>query len=92
MAAPACPPAVDEQFGPWAGSGCRGGFDFTLHFEESILALPILCLFLALFPLRLLRLARSVKKARTSSMLWLKLVRAVENLQARQEQFLGICS
>lgn len=73
-----CPPTIDERFGPWAGSGCRGGFDFTLHFEESILSLPILCIFLVLLSLRLPALARSAQKARTSLMLWLKLVRRIK--------------
>ncbi|KAK5651320.1 hypothetical protein OQA88_12616 [Cercophora sp. LCS_1] len=56
---------VDNTFGPHAGA-CRGGFDFTLLFEETILTiLPIGLLVLAL-PLRgrfLLGKTRKVAKA-----------------------------
>ncbi|KAF2157808.1 ABC transporter [Myriangium duriaei CBS 260.36] len=44
--------SVDRSFGPWAGPEERGGFDFTLRFEESILVIPLQCLFLAFLPLR----------------------------------------
>ncbi|PHH65591.1 hypothetical protein CDD81_2026 [Ophiocordyceps australis] len=37
---------ADDSFGPWAGPSCRGGFDFTLLFEESILAIPLDAIFL----------------------------------------------
>ncbi|KAF9876316.1 ABC transporter [Colletotrichum karsti] len=56
---PACPAGVDDSFGPWAGATCRGGFDFTLLFEESILAVPLHCLFLLALPACALRLVRS---------------------------------
>lgn len=40
---------VDDTFGPYAGRACRGGFDFTLLFEESILVmLPHLVVLLVL--------------------------------------------
>lgn len=52
MVAPGSCPRVDDTFGPWAGS-CRGGFDFTLLFEESILSLLPLCLLLLVVPLRI---------------------------------------
>lgn len=38
-----CP---DDSFGPWAGPTCRGGFDFTLYFEEAILSIPVDAIFL----------------------------------------------
>ncbi|KAF6819357.1 ABC multidrug transporter [Colletotrichum sojae] len=59
---PACPAGVDDSFGPWAGTLCRGGFDFTLLFEESILAVPLYCLLLLALPVRALHLARSEVK------------------------------
>ncbi|KAI5463545.1 multidrug resistance-like protein [Mariannaea sp. PMI_226] len=55
---PSCPPWADSSFGPWAGS-CRSGFDFTLYFEETILSLPVLCLFLIALPFRLSYLIRA---------------------------------
>ncbi|KZL81674.1 abc transporter [Colletotrichum incanum] len=45
-----CP---DQSFGPWAGATCRGGLDFTLMFEETILTIPLQCIFLLVLPLRL---------------------------------------
>lgn len=69
-----CPVSVDDSFGPWAGA-CRGGFDITLLFEESILAIPLLCLFILVLPGRFLQLARSPVKVVTSPLQLLKLVR-----------------
>lgn len=34
-----CPRNADAAFGPAIDSECRGGFDFTLLFEQSILTL-----------------------------------------------------
>ncbi|KAL5433031.1 hypothetical protein PMIN06_011810 [Paraphaeosphaeria minitans] len=51
----ACP--TDGSFGPGVGS-CRGGFDLTLGFEDSILGLLPQALFLALAPVRLATLRR----------------------------------
>jgi hypothetical protein len=48
---------VDNSFGPHAGD-CRGGFDLTLLFEESILVLPLLSLLLLAAPGRLVYLLR----------------------------------
>lgn len=42
----------DDTLGPWAGN-CRGGFDFTLLFEQSILSLLPLCVLLLIIPLRI---------------------------------------
>ncbi|KAF5590002.1 multidrug resistance [Fusarium subglutinans] len=47
--------SCDDSFGPYAG-GCRGGFDFTLLFEESILTIPITALVLLAAPCRVLYL------------------------------------
>ncbi|AEO64844.1 uncharacterized protein THITE_35966 [Thermothielavioides terrestris NRRL 8126] len=52
---------LDDSFGPHAGE-CRGGFDFTLLFEETILTLLPLCLLLVVLPLRINFLLRRAKK------------------------------
>ncbi|CAM1501184.1 Fc.00g103460.m01.CDS01 [Cosmosporella sp. VM-42] len=57
----ACPAGVDDSFGPWA-EGCRGGFDFTLLFEESILTIPLQCLFLLVLPIRVTQLVKTNTK------------------------------
>ena len=57
---------VDDSFGPWAGESCRGGFDFTLLFEESILAIPIHALFLLAVPICVTRLSRTNTKVNPS--------------------------
>lgn len=44
--------SLDDSFGPHAGD-CRGGFDFTLLFEETILTLLPLGLMLLVVPLRI---------------------------------------
>jgi hypothetical protein len=44
--------AQDNTFGPWAGSSCRGGFDFTRLFEESVLSVALLSAFICLLPFR----------------------------------------
>lgn len=73
MEAPDCA-AVDNTFGPHA-AGCRGDFDFTLLFEETILSLAPLVLLLLLAPPRIIRLFKSDKKVVRSYLLPLKLVR-----------------
>ncbi|KAF4311832.1 Metal resistance protein YCF1-like protein 2 [Botryosphaeria dothidea] len=72
-----CPVSVDDSFGPWAGSACRGGFDFTLLFEESILSIPLSCLFLLLLPSRTLHLVKSDVKILSTPLPLLKLSAAV---------------
>ncbi|KAI3540901.1 ABC transporter [Colletotrichum abscissum] len=69
---PACSPGLDNSLGPWAGELCRGGFDFTLFFEEAILAVPLQSLLLLLLPTCALRLARSDVKVVPSTLRWLK--------------------
>ncbi|KAK0370729.1 ABC transporter [Colletotrichum limetticola] len=69
---PACSPGLDNSLGPWAGELCRGGFDFTLFFEEAILAVPLQSLLLLLLPTCALRLARSDVKVVPSILRWLK--------------------
>ncbi|KAK4133595.1 P-loop containing nucleoside triphosphate hydrolase protein [Trichocladium antarcticum] len=54
-------PRLDNTFGPHAGD-CRGGFDFTLLFEETILTLLPLSLVLLALPSRLSFLLRRANK------------------------------
>lgn len=65
---------VDDTFGPYAGF-CRGGFDFTLLFEESILSIVPLVLLIGVIPLRLLYLIRRSPKVEGGFLLPSKLVR-----------------
>ncbi|KAL0782331.1 hypothetical protein CaCOL14_000237 [Colletotrichum acutatum] len=69
---PACSSGLDNSLGPWAGELCRGGFDFTLFFEEVILAVPLQSLLLLLLPTCALRLARSDVKVVPSTLRWFK--------------------
>jgi hypothetical protein len=74
---PTCSVAIDHSFGPWAGNECRGGFDFTLLFEESILTLPLQCLFLLALPFRVCQLANTETKVVPSIRRPLKIVRFI---------------
>ena len=58
----------DSQFGPIVATDCRGGFDFTVVFESSILnILPAAC-FLLLGIFRLSQLSRQSPKVRSSAL------------------------
>ncbi|KAF4637009.1 hypothetical protein G7Y89_g1078 [Cudoniella acicularis] len=71
-----CPAAMDNSFGP-SVINCRGNFDFTLVFEESILSIvPSTFLFIA-GPLRLVELYGGPKKVRHGSFQFLKLANAL---------------
>ncbi|KAF7552267.1 hypothetical protein G7Z17_g4442 [Cylindrodendrum hubeiense] len=52
----------DDRLGPWAGILCRGGFDFTLFFEESILSISVHSIFLLLLPIWVWKDARTDAK------------------------------
>ncbi len=66
-------PNCDNSFGP-ADYDCNGRFDFTLLFEQSILAIvPSAVLFLA-FPLRATQLAKQAPKVLQHPLSVLKLV------------------
>ncbi|CCF44599.1 ABC transporter [Colletotrichum higginsianum] len=69
---PACPPGMDDSLGPWAGESCRGGFDFTLLFEEAVLAVPLHSLLLLVLPTCAIRLARSDVKVVASTLRYFK--------------------
>lgn len=65
--------SADSTFGPGAGSSCRGGFDFTLTFEESILGLAPQVIFLLVAPVRFLTLRkRRLKLLKDSHLGFLK--------------------
>ncbi|KAK4170055.1 hypothetical protein QBC43DRAFT_329617 [Cladorrhinum sp. PSN259] len=57
---------LDDSFGPHAGA-CRGGFDFTLLFEETILTILPLGLLLLVLPLRVGYLWNRTKKVTPDS-------------------------
>jgi ATP-binding cassette, subfamily C (CFTR/MRP), member 1 len=65
---------IDNTFRLYAAY-CRGGFDFTLLFEESILSILPLLLLLIVTPFRILYLFRKQKKVVLSALLPFKLVR-----------------
>lgn len=63
----------DDSFGPHAGD-CRGGFDLTLLFEESILVVPVNALLLVAAPCRVLYLVRkNIVKVENSRLLYCKI-------------------
>ncbi|KAF2873543.1 P-loop containing nucleoside triphosphate hydrolase protein [Massariosphaeria phaeospora] len=66
--------SVDNSFGPYAGERCRGGFDFTLLFEESILSIAPLALLLCIAPFRIFYLWRKQTKVSRSLLLPSKLI------------------
>ena len=63
----------DDTFGPHA-DGCRGGFDFTLMFEETVLTIIPLAFILICAPFRTLYLLRKRTKVHRSWLLIVKLV------------------
>lgn len=64
---------IDNTMRVWAGS-CRGGFDFTLLFEETILQILPIALILILVPFRIIQLSNKRRKVVDSWLLLLKLV------------------
>lgn len=65
---------IDDNFGPYAGR-CRGGFDFTLFFEEAILSILPTLLLLAVIPFRVLYLYKREIKVEQSLLSLAKPVR-----------------
>ncbi|KAK9425219.1 putative ABC transporter [Seiridium unicorne] len=67
----------DELFGPAvATESCRGGFDFTVLFEESVLSIPLSAGFLLIAPIQVARIFKAVSAVRPSLLLSMfKLVR-----------------
>lgn len=57
----------DGWFGPVVASqGCRGGFDFTLFFESTILAVTPAACFILLAPFRVYQLSKQTSKVISS--------------------------
>jgi hypothetical protein len=69
-------PRIDDTFGPHAGD-CRGGFDFTLLFEESILTIAPLGLLLLVLPWRIFYLFSKPIKVVWNPLIYLKTVRCI---------------
>ncbi|GJN68101.1 hypothetical protein PLICBS_002144 [Purpureocillium lilacinum] len=67
----------DDSFGPWAGATCRGGFDFTLLFEETILSILPSVLVIVVAPIPIIRLAREPPKVRASALDWFKKISSI---------------
>jgi len=65
--------AIDNSLGPWA-QNCRGGLDFTLFFEETVLSIFPLVTTICLAPLRIAYLSKKSTKVNRSILLPLKLV------------------
>jgi hypothetical protein len=64
---------LDDTFGPHAAN-CRGNFDFTLLFEETILSILPLGILLIIGPPRIWYLFKKERKVVRSPLLSLKLV------------------
>ena len=64
---------IDNTFGPYA-EYCRGYFDFTLLFEETILTILPLGLLLLVAPFRIAYLFKRQRKVNESPLIHLKLV------------------
>ncbi|KAB8223905.1 P-loop containing nucleoside triphosphate hydrolase protein [Aspergillus novoparasiticus] len=67
----------DDSFGPFVTTLCRGGFDFTVFFEASILTiLPAGC-FLLLAPFRVFQLSKQPPKVLSSAIRVVTIVLAI---------------
>ncbi|KAK4246305.1 P-loop containing nucleoside triphosphate hydrolase protein [Corynascus novoguineensis] len=64
--------ATDNAWGPWAGPSCRGGLDFTLTFEESILTILPAGLLILAAALQIAFLLGRPRLAVNGILLWLK--------------------
>ena len=64
----------DNAFGPGVGDSCRGGFDFTLLFEQSILSIGPSALFLLFVPAKLFQLIRANVKTLPNRVFTIKAV------------------
>src|SRR3569833_3057457 len=62
METPQCSVQADDVFGPTIASSCRGGFDFTLLFEQALLGIAPAVIFALAFPPRFAYLARTETK------------------------------
>ena len=69
-----CSIQSDNVFGPQVSADCRGGFDFTLLFEEVILTIVPLVLVFVMIPFRLVYLFKQAQNVKIDSLYHLKLV------------------
>lgn len=69
-----CIPSDDRSFGPTVPPGCRGGFDFTLLFEQLIFILLPAVVFVLAAVARLLYLAKTDGKTRRNSLRTVKVL------------------
>ena len=67
----------DNTFGPAIDPSCRGGFDFTLLFEQCIFTILPCSLFLIAVPVRVFTLRHAETVARLDGKLVAKLVKCV---------------
>ncbi|EZF09743.1 hypothetical protein H103_08894 [Trichophyton rubrum CBS 288.86] len=67
-----CASVQDRTFGPWAQQ-CRGAFDFTLLFEESVLTLVPLCIMILFAPFRIAYLFRKKRKVEDTPLVHMKI-------------------
>lgn len=65
----------DDSFGPFVTTLCRGGFDFTVLFEASILTIVPAACFLLLAPFRLFHLSKQPPKVLSSAVRVVTIVR-----------------
>ena len=77
--------AVDSTWGPWAGASCRGGLDFTLVFEESILSILPSVLVIIAAALQVAFLFGRPRQAGNGNLLWLKQVSDRPRLQSTED-------
>ncbi|KAK0756022.1 hypothetical protein N5P37_011395 [Trichoderma harzianum] len=68
-----CPSGADASFGPRVNAACRG-FDFTIQFEDIVLACLPSSLFLLLLPLPAWQLWKAHRCVKRSTLLFIKLV------------------
>lgn len=68
-----CPSGADASFGPRVNAACRG-FDFTIQFEDILLACLPSSLFLLLLPLPAWQLWKAHRCVKRSTLLFVKLV------------------
>lgn len=87
--AAACWPTADERFGP-AVQDCRGDFDFTVAFEQSLFAILPASLLIIAAPLRLRHLRRSPRVVAGGGALRLAKLAAVALFSALQLALLAL--
>ncbi|KAL2134935.1 hypothetical protein VTI74DRAFT_10342 [Chaetomium olivicolor] len=63
---------ADTHWGPWAGPECRGGIDFTLTFEESILSILPTAVLIIAAALQVAFLFGRPRHATNGILLWVK--------------------